>query len=98
MKQNRLIIGGFIAVSLFCLTSFASPAVNAADQKEAPKTVTQKKETGFVGSSESKVYHKASCQFAKKIKPENLVKFKTREEAVKAGYLPCKKCITAEKK
>lgn len=46
----------------------------------------------YVGSSDRKIYHLPSCKWAKKIKSQSLVKFKTKQEAEKAGYRPCKVC------
>jgi methylphosphotriester-DNA--protein-cysteine methyltransferase len=46
----------------------------------------------FVGSKNSDKYHFPDCKWAKKISPKNLVTFKTAQEAVKAGYVPCKVC------
>jgi hypothetical protein len=46
----------------------------------------------YWGSIKSNKFHYPSCKWIKKIKPENLVEFKTREDAIKAGYKPCKEC------
>ena len=46
----------------------------------------------YVGSANSSKYHFPDCKWAKKISPKNLVTFMTAEEAVKAGYVPCKVC------
>jgi methylphosphotriester-DNA--protein-cysteine methyltransferase len=46
----------------------------------------------YVGSKNSNKYHYPDCKSAKKISPKNLVTFKTAQEAVKAGYVPCKVC------
>jgi hypothetical protein len=46
----------------------------------------------YVGSANSNKYHIPYCKWAKKISPENLVTFKTAQETVKAGYVPCKVC------
>ena len=46
----------------------------------------------YVASKNSKVFHKATCSSAKRIKPGNLVTYKTREEAIQAGKRPCKIC------
>ena len=46
----------------------------------------------YVGSAKSNKYHYPSCQWAQKIKQENLVKFKSAKEALDAGYVPCKVC------
>jgi len=49
-------------------------------------------EYGYVASSSSDIFHKPDCRWAKNISPENLVTFKTREQAIKAGKRPCKWC------
>jgi len=46
----------------------------------------------YVGSAKSDKYHYPTCEWAKKIKPENLVTFKSAKEAQDAGYVPCKVC------
>jgi hypothetical protein len=46
----------------------------------------------YVGSAKSNKYHYPTCRWAQKIKPENLVTFKTAKEAVEAGYVPCSVC------
>jgi len=47
----------------------------------------------FVGSKNSNKYHLPTCQFAKRIKPENIVCFKDIKDAEAKGYLPDKGCI-----
>ncbi len=42
----------------------------------------------FVASKKSKKYHKADCRFAKRIKLDNKVCFKSEAEAKKKGYIP----------
>ncbi|MEO0230580.1 MAG: thermonuclease family protein [candidate division WOR-3 bacterium] len=51
-----------------------------------------KAETYYVASARSDVFHRPDCQWAKKIVPYNLIKFKSREEAVNSGRRPCKVC------
>jgi methylphosphotriester-DNA--protein-cysteine methyltransferase len=46
----------------------------------------------YVGSAKSSKYHYPDCKWAQKIKPENLVTFKSAKEALAAGYVPCKVC------
>lgn len=46
----------------------------------------------FVASKKSKVFHKPDCPFAKRISPENLVGYRTRDDAIKAGKRPCRQC------
>jgi len=46
----------------------------------------------YVGSKNSNKYHYPTCKWAQRIKPENLVTFKSAQEAQAAGYVPCKVC------
>jgi methylphosphotriester-DNA--protein-cysteine methyltransferase len=49
-------------------------------------------EMPFIGSRSSKKFHRAGCEFAQKISPDNRVGFKSREEAAAAGFTACGKC------
>ena len=48
----------------------------------------------YVGSVKSKKlrFHRFTCKWAKKIKPDRAIYFKTRKEAVKKGFVPCSVC------
>ena len=46
----------------------------------------------YVASRNSKVFHKAGCPLAARIKPKNMVGFRSRQEAVRSGRRPCKLC------
>ncbi|MDP2909178.1 MAG: thermonuclease family protein [Nanoarchaeota archaeon] len=52
----------------------------------------KKEECLYVGSKNSKTYHKPDCKWAKKIKPENIVCYKSEPEV--KGLNPCNTCIT----
>ncbi len=47
---------------------------------------------GYIGNKNSKKFHRSDCQWAQKIAAHNRVVFRSREEAIKAGYVPCKVC------
>lgn len=49
-------------------------------------------ETTYVASRKAKKYHRTSCQYAAKIKDENLVTFDGAAQAQAAGYAPCGAC------
>jgi methylphosphotriester-DNA--protein-cysteine methyltransferase len=68
----------FISISLLIVFSIVWMSL-AADFK-------------YVGSKNSNKYHYPTCKWAKKISPQNLITFKTAQEALKAGYVPCKVC------
>ncbi len=46
----------------------------------------------YVGNANSKKFHYADCSSAQKIKASNRVEFGSREDAIAAGYVPCKRC------
>jgi hypothetical protein len=52
----------------------------------------QPTKTTFIASKNSKIFHKPECQWAQKIKPENLVIYHSRNQAINAGKRPCKQC------
>jgi hypothetical protein len=49
--------------------------------------------TEFVGSKSSDKYHLCTCRYAKKIKPDNIVCFSSKQDAESQGYVPCGTCI-----
>jgi hypothetical protein len=49
-------------------------------------------ERQYVASKNSKVFHSPGCSSVKRISPENLTAYKTRDEAVSAGKRACKLC------
>jgi hypothetical protein len=46
----------------------------------------------FVGSKKTKEYHWPVCKYAKSIKPQDRIYFKTAREAQAAGYVHCRVC------
>ena len=68
-----------------------TPAPEAAtpEPTAAPDTVV---ESTYVASRKAKKYHRTSCQYAAKIKDENLVSFDSAAQAQAAGYAPCGAC------
>lgn len=46
----------------------------------------------YVGNANSGKFHYADCSFVGRMNPDNRVEFNTREEAINAGYIPCKRC------
>lgn len=48
--------------------------------------------SAYVGNAKSKKFHYADCSFVAKMNSANRVDFNTRDEAVNAGYVPCKRC------
>jgi hypothetical protein len=46
----------------------------------------------YVSSKNSKVFHSPNCRSAKRINPENLVGYNSKNEVMQAGKRPCKVC------
>jgi hypothetical protein len=61
-------------------------------EKDTKPVKPQSVESKFVASKNSHVFHKASCSSAKRISPDNLVSYATRDEAIAAGKKPCERC------
>jgi len=46
----------------------------------------------YAASKSGKVFHKPDCIWIKRIKPENLIYYSSRDEAINSGKKPCKQC------
>jgi competence protein ComEC len=66
----------------------AKPAP-AAKQAPAPKVAPV---GAILANKDSKIYHRADCKAAAKIKDANRTSFGSSAEAEKAGYKACKTC------
>lgn len=66
-----------------------TPAPTAAPE---PTAAPDTAEAACVASRKAKKYHRPSCQYAAKIKDENLVTFDSAAQAQAAGYTPCGTC------
>lgn len=62
----------------------------AADEKQIRSGVEVQYK--YISSKNSQVFHSPECRSAKRIKPENLVSYISRDEAIAAGKRPCKVC------
>ena len=91
----------FLVLCGLLLTPCASADVFAASSQDTAPAVRQKdpsagapavqqKGSGFRGNPASKVYHNAGCRYFNSKGASKT--FATSQEAVKAGYRPCKVC------
>ena len=80
------------------ILTLASPALANWTEYHDVMGIPQAKKTWYFAedcsrnSKNSNVYHWPNCSAAQKIKAENLVTFANAQEAVNAGYRPCKIC------
>lgn len=51
-----------------------------------------KEEFKYIGNANSNIFHYPWCYYALQISEKNKVYFKSRDEAIKAGYKPCSVC------
>ncbi len=54
--------------------------------------ITTTQTTQYIGSKNTKKYHKEDCQYVKTISDKNKVYFSSSQEAQNEGYIPCKSC------
>jgi hypothetical protein len=72
--------------------SDANDISEATEEQLKPVAESTPAEYKYVASKNSKVFHKHDCIWVKRIKPENLVNYSSRDEAINAGKKPCKQC------
>lgn len=70
----------------------ASTGAPEAGSPNAPGAAIPEIDAGFAGSANSTVFHRTDCPHLRRIKPENLVRFKSLEEAKAQGKTPCRTC------
>lgn len=46
----------------------------------------------YIGNKQSEIFHNPDCISAKSMSDENKVTFNSKEETLKAGFRPCKRC------
>jgi len=74
-------------------TPKATPVPTATPTKTPVATTTPHVAScSFIGNSNTHVFHYAWCPDVNKIKPEHRVCFDTAQQAIAAGYRPCKHC------
>ena len=94
MKQiDEFMLAYLAANSQLAQTPDASNMGTAkkTDLRKPPPTLLATK-FKYVASKNSKVFHRPDCEWAQRIKPENLQGFGTRADAIRAGKRPCKRC------
>lgn len=47
---------------------------------------------GYVGNMNTKRFHRPDCRSVNEMHPNNKTPIGSREEAIAAGYVPCKRC------
>lgn len=83
----RTIRGRYLSLGV-CLVVVAALLVGSCSKTDD----TGASKGTYVASKIREPFHKADCEWASRISPENLVTYSSREEAIQAGHRPCKVC------
>ena len=59
------------------------------DETDVNSAISEHK---YVASKSSAIFHKPECRWTKNISEGNLVSYTNKDEAIKAGKIPCKTC------
>jgi len=67
-------------------------SINETESSVSPEKQIDAVEHIYVASKSSDIFHKPECRWAQNISKKNLVTYKSKQEAIKAGKKPCKTC------
>lgn len=100
--MNRTLLSLLLAASSALAMAQTKPAPAPAAKpgtvtpapaaKPAPAPAAAKATGAILANKDSKIYHRADCKAAAKIKDANKTSFASAAEADKAGYKACKVC------
>jgi hypothetical protein len=92
--MNRALLALLFTASVAALAQTKPAPAPAAKPAPAPavKAAPAAATGAIVGNKNSKIYHRADCKAAAKIKDTNKTTFASAAEAAKAGFKPCKEC------
>ena len=93
--EDAALLGASLIGTAWAEAGSPSPSGWTATRVQAPEGISpppDETDGSFVGARRSRVFHRAACSHARRIKPTNLVKFGSSKEAVDAGRKPCKSC------
>lgn len=63
-----------------------------SDKKGIWGKCAKKPEAYYIGNKRSFVFHRPSCPFGQSMSPRNVLKLRTREDAFRKGFYPCRRC------
>ena len=72
-------------------SSSQTVTVNSSNQSSTTQT-TNPGDYLYVGNSNTMKFHNPDCRYVDQISDDHLAYFKTRQDAINAGYVPCKVC------
>ena len=87
--MNRVLLALLLAAAMVAVAQ--EPKTKPAEPKTAPAR-TAATSSAIIANKDSKIFHRADCKLASKMKDSNRVSFASAAEAEKAGYKACKVC------
>lgn len=84
-------LGIFLMMALICMMVF-SPTLALSHHADGCHPDDHYLAAQYVGATTTGKFHYTSCRWANKIRSDHRVYFETRDEAIAAGYVPCKVC------
>lgn len=96
LKAIKLWLPLFLCL-LFAASAFAAPVshpIIELDSQSAVSFMPQPAEfaSSYIGNSHSGIFHYSWCRYVGRMSENHKVYFDNREDAVDAGYRPCKVC------
>ena len=84
-------------INIYKATNLTGKQLSDVSVNETDPTIVSEKQVDatehrYVASKNSNIFHKPDCRWAQNISKRNLVTYKSRDEAIKAGKRPCKTC------
>jgi phosphatidylserine/phosphatidylglycerophosphate/cardiolipin synthase-like enzyme len=93
--ENLLVIRDKVLAAKYTANWKAHAGHSEAYEREKAYSETHREpavQGGFVASANSQVFHRPGCKSAAKIAEKNLIRYASREEAMRAGKRPCAEC------
>jgi len=81
-----IVVAALVVIDVHLLWPSAKPA------PEVEIISSQVAEYAYVAYAQREVFHRPDCKWAKRVSPQNMVRFKTREDAMESRRRPCNFC------
>jgi len=88
-EMKKLVV---ILLMLVMLVTLAVPVMAKAKKDKAAPAPAPVAYGNYVASKTAEPFHLPSCKWVQKISKDNIVYYKTKEDAIKDGHRPCKVC------
>jgi Adenosine deaminase len=87
-----LLLAFFLSVSIGLAAPTWTPATTSQIVSQGSAVTIDLASSDYIGNSASGIFHYANCRYVSRMSENHKVYFDTRDEAIDAGYRPCKVC------